>query len=292
MRILEFFSGLGGWRCALGPGHEVAAAYDISPAANATYALNHGTRPLARELATVPAAQLLAHRADTWLLSPPCQPFCRMGNHQGLEDRRSHAFLNLMEILRVQPPRHLGLGNVEGFLGSDAHGLLCERLAETGLKWLELRACPTAFGVPNQRPRVFVVASTGPLAKRALPALPPAPLAAFLDTAEDAALYLDDAALAKHGPGLDLVRPEDRRSTCFIGGYGQRFVASGSFLQTPRGVRRFSPTEVSRLLGLPEGFRFPPQVPLEKQFKLLGNGLSIPVARWVLDALAGTPGQS
>jgi site-specific DNA-cytosine methylase len=190
-----------------------------------------------------------------------------------------------MDILRMQPPRHLVLENVEGFLGSDAHALLCARIADAGMERLELRLCPTAFGVPNQRPRVFIVASRAPLAERALPGLPPAPLAAFLDAEEDAALYLDAAALAKHGPGLDLVRPDDRRSTCFIGGYGQRFVASGSFLQTERGVRRFSPGEIGRLMGLPVGFRFPPEVPLEQRYKLLGNGLSIPVARWVLGCL-------
>jgi site-specific DNA-cytosine methylase len=210
-----------------------------------------------------------------------------MGNRQGLMDRRSRAFLRLMDLFRAAPPRHLVLENVEGFLGSDAHGLLCERLAEAGMRWLELRVCPTAFGIPNQRPRVFVAASTAPLAEPALPARPTAPLAAYLDAAEDPALYLDDATLARHGPGLDLVDPEDRRSTCFIGGYGQRFVASGSFLRTPRGVRRFSPAEVGRLLGLPDGFRFPSEVSLEKRYKLLGNGLSIPVARWVLGCLDG-----
>jgi site-specific DNA-cytosine methylase len=96
MRVLELFSGLGGWRCALGDRGGVVAAYDVSEAANATYALNHGEVPEARELATVPLAELAATGADTWLMSPPCQPFCRMGNHQGLEDRRSLAFLHLM----------------------------------------------------------------------------------------------------------------------------------------------------------------------------------------------------
>ena len=78
---------------------------------------------------------------------------------------------------------------------------------------------------------------------------------------------------------------DDTRSACFIGGYGRRFVGSGSFLKTERGVRRFSPAEVARLLGLPEGFRFPEALPLEARYRLLGNGLSIPVAAWVLDHL-------
>ena len=287
MRALELFSGLGGWRLALGGRGEVAAAYDVNEAANATYTLNHGESPKASELATIPASELASHRADTWLLSPPCQPFCRMGNHQGLDDRRSRAFRHLMDLFPELPPDGLVLENVGGFLGSDAHALLAERLRVHGLHRLDLAACPSRFGLPNQRPRVFVVASRRPLEARPLPDLPLRRIAEFLDDVEDERLYLPEPILARHRHGLDLVAAEDRRSTCFIGGYGQRYVASGSFLRTTRGVRRFSTAEVARLLGLPEGFRFPAHVPLEARYKLLGNGLSIPVAAWALSHLDG-----
>jgi site-specific DNA-cytosine methylase len=52
-RVLELFSGLGGWSYALGGRGTVVAAYDVSPVANAAYQLNHGRAPLARELARV-----------------------------------------------------------------------------------------------------------------------------------------------------------------------------------------------------------------------------------------------
>lgn len=287
MRVLELFSGLGGWRIALGNRGTVAAAYDVNEAANATYALNHGDPPKARELATIPVRDLVAHGADTWLLSPPCQPFCRMGNHGGLDDRRSRAFRHLMDLFPQLLPERLVLENVGGFVGSDAHTLLSEQLRAHGLHRLDLEACPGRFGMPNQRPRVFVVASRKPLKPRPLPDCPSRRIAEFLDPVEDEALYLSEATLARHRHGMDFVTADDRRSTCFIGGYGQRYVASGSFLRTAKGVRRFSPSEVARLLGLPEGFRFPAQVPLEARYKLLGNGLSIPVAVWALSHLDG-----
>lgn len=286
MRAVEFFSGIGGWRLALGSWGRVVAALDVNEAANATYALNHGEAPLPRELATWPASGLAALKADTWLLSPPCQPFCRMGQHRDLEDPRSRAFLHLMDLFDAAPPERLALENVPGFLGSQAHRLLVDRFRKHGLRHLDLEACPRRFGLPNQRPRVFVVASRGVLTLRPLPDLPPAPLGDFLDPVEDGSLYLSPALLARHVHGMDLVEAQDRRSTCFIGGYGRRFVASGSFLRTPRGVRRFSPSEVARLHGLPEGFRFPAEVPLEARYKLLGNGLSLPVAVWALGHLA------
>ena len=285
MRVLELFSGLGGWRFALGNRGVVVAAYDVSEAANATYALNHGDRPRTRELATIPTTDLVAHGAETWVLSPPCQPYCRMGAQRGLEDRRSQAFLHLMDVLAEAPPRHLVLENVDGFQGSSAHDLLLQRLGQHGFQVVAQHLCPSRFGLPNQRPRFFLVASRQALRTPALPRCEPAPVAAYLDATEIPALYLSEAVLARHKQGLDLVTPDDRRTACFIGGYGRRLVGSGSFLRTPRGIRRFSPEEVARLLGLPGDFRFPEGLPLAARYKLLGNGLSIPVAAWVLSHL-------
>jgi DNA (cytosine-5)-methyltransferase 1/tRNA (cytosine38-C5)-methyltransferase len=284
-RVLELFSGLGGWAYALGGRGQVVAALDISPHANATYRLNHGRSPLAREIAHLPAGAIQAQGADTWLLSPPCQPFCRMGTGQGLADRRSAAFLHLLDLLPEAPPERLALENVPGFLGSPAHELLDARLRALGFHLQAHRLCPTRFGIPNQRPRAFLLASRRPLPDREPPCLAPGPLAPYLDPREDPALYLDPAILGRHLPGLDLVTAESRRSACFIGGYGQRYVGSGSFLRTERGIRRFSPGEVARLLGLPAEFQFPDDLGLEQRYRLLGNGLSLPVARWVVERL-------
>jgi DNA (cytosine-5)-methyltransferase 1/tRNA (cytosine38-C5)-methyltransferase len=286
LRVLELFSGLGGWRYALGALGEVVAAYDIHPGANATYALNHGHRPLDRNLATLPLTALAEHRADTWMMSPPCQPFCRMGNRSDLQDPRSAPFLRLMEVLDAAPPDHLVLENVLGFFNTRAHDLLLEKLERHGFHRLEHAVCSSRFGLPNLRPRAYLVASRRPLRTLALPDLPAPVLAGFLDAEEDETLYLGEEQL-RHIPGLDLVRPEDSRSSCFIGGYGQRFLGSGSFLVTPRGIRRFSPREMARLLGYPSSFRFPDGLSLMQRYKLLGNGLSLPVARWVVGHLAG-----
>lgn len=286
LKVLEFFAGIGGWRYALGDSGTVTAAFDISPAANATYRLNHGDLPHARELATISADKIQAFDADTWLMSPPCQPFCRMGNKQGLEDLRSRAFLRLMELFELAPPKHLVLENVEGFLGSDAHDLLAVTLQRCGFQRQDYRLCPTQFGIPNQRPRVFILASRQPFPRCPPPSIPPRHLEEFLDGNEDPSLYLEPGILVKHKPGLDLVRAQDRRTACFIGGYGQRYVGSGSFLITERGIRRFSTGEVARLLGLPTSFRFPEDLSQEKRYKLLGNGLSIPVAAWVVGQLS------
>jgi len=322
-RAIEFFSGVGGWRYALGgmgdtsykfpitsykmktlPScgfasniyrtsnmnevmGEVLAAYDISEVANAVYLHNFGDSPIVRELATVNPQEIMSLGANTWLMSPPCQPFCRMGEAGGLEDVRSAAFLRLMDLLTEIWPKHFVLENVEGFLESDAFSLLERKLAEAGLKWRSFVLCPTQFGIPNRRTRVYVVASVNGVLDGTPPSIEPIALSNYLDPYADGdeSLYLTDEETARHGPGLDIVGQESKRSACFIGGYGKRFVGSGSFLKTPKGIRRFSPMEISRLMGYPPSFGFPPNVPLVKQYKLLGNGLNIEVARWVVAQL-------
>jgi DNA (cytosine-5)-methyltransferase 1/tRNA (cytosine38-C5)-methyltransferase len=263
----------------------VAAAYDISPAANAAYALNHGEASIARELATIPSEELAAHEADTWLMSPPCQPYCRMGLKKDLQDRRSQAFLRLLPLLGLPPMQRLALENVEGFAGSAAHALLLDRLAREHFHCREFQLCPSRFGIPNQRPRLFLLASRRPLAALDSPSVDPVPVGGFLDQDELPELYLDPGLLARHYPGLDIVTADSRRTACFIGGYGRRFVGSGSFLRTKCGIRRFSPNEVARLMHFPGDLKFPENLDLESRYKLLGNSLNVTVARWALGAI-------
>jgi site-specific DNA-cytosine methylase len=288
IKSIEFFSGLGGWRYALEEPGQVISAYDISDIANRAYLHNFGVEPHALELASVPASVIEKSGANTWLMSPPCQPYCKMGKGLDLEDPRSAAFRHLINLIPLAGPKRIILENVEGFLVSNAFALLSERLKSTGMKWCCISLCPTQFGIPNRRPRVYVVADTDEPRLEKPPFVKPCLIAEYLDATEDVSLYLSTETLARHGSGMDMVTKDSCCSACFIGGYGKRFVGSGSFLKTSKGVRRFSPKEISRLLGYPSEFSFPSGIPLNKQYKLLGNGLNLVVARWVVNQVCQT----
>ena len=79
---------------------------------------------------------------------------------------------------------------------------------------------------------------------------------------------------------------------CFTSSYGGSVVRSGSYLATPRGVRRFSPTEILRLLCFPADYRLPDDLTLRKAWQLVGNSLSVAAVRHVLSAIPelGEPG--
>lgn len=55
--------------------------------------------------------------ADVWTMSPPCQPYTRVGLQQGSQDARSRSFLYLLDVLKqmVYRPRYILVENVKGF---------------------------------------------------------------------------------------------------------------------------------------------------------------------------------
>ena len=104
---------------------------------------------------------------------------------------------------------------------------------------------------------------------------------------------------------FDIVRPSDRRSSCFTHSYGRFIRGTGSILYDDDSkidairllppeerefqenwmeqldatkLRYFSGDELARLFGFSEKFSFPPDTSLKQQWKLMGNSLNVRVA--------------
>ena len=92
MKYLEFYSGIGGHRCAINELtsrskstgccsclHETAptcvASFDVSTTANDTYHANfpNDKKTSQKPIETLSAKQLDAYNVDLWVLSPPCK---------------------------------------------------------------------------------------------------------------------------------------------------------------------------------------------------------------------------
>ena len=113
----------------------------------------------------------------------------------------------------------------------------------------------------------------------------PRSLAAYLDPEVDARFRVDPALLDRFRWAVDRVDPDDpvAVAACFTSGYGRSAIRCGSYLaRSGESVRRFTPTEIARLLGFPETFAFPPGVSTRQAWKLLGNSLSVPCVRQTL----------
>ncbi|NXT14361.1 TRDMT methyltransferase, partial [Prunella fulvescens] len=88
---------------------------------------------------------------DMILMSPPCQPFTRIGLQGDVSDPRTKSFLYILDIL----PRLCEGSNI--FLIPFRNELL-QTLATCGFKYQEFLLSPTCLGIPNSRLRYFLIA--------------------------------------------------------------------------------------------------------------------------------------
>ncbi|XP_061127244.1 tRNA (cytosine(38)-C(5))-methyltransferase-like isoform X3 [Syngnathus typhle] len=124
LRVLELYSGIGGMHYALkqsGISGQVVAAIDINTTANQVYRHNFPGTPLwNRTIEGILLDEFKNLQFDMILMSPPCQPFTRLGRQRGIADPRTKSFLYILNLLpRLSPlPRFILLENVKGFESS------------------------------------------------------------------------------------------------------------------------------------------------------------------------------
>jgi site-specific DNA-cytosine methylase len=292
VRVLELFCGIGGCAAALDRGDTVVAAVDQNRTALAVYAANfpHPVRPALVE--SIPDHAWQRWPADLWWMSPPCPPYTRRGLGRDLDDPRARSFLALLDRLGRERPAAVALENVAGFAGSRAHAALREALARGHYDVRETHLCPSELGLPNRRPRFYVVASREGLRDWPARTGPRHALRSLLDARPDPGLWCDPSLPARYPHALDIVDPDDPAAVtaCFTAAYGRSPVRSGSYVKTAAGLRRFSPAEILRLLGFPPSFHLPHDLPRRTAWSLVGNSVSVRAVRWVLTAVR-QPGQ-
>ncbi|KAM9552918.1 tRNA (cytosine(38)-C(5))-methyltransferase [Salvelinus alpinus] len=168
LRVLELYSGIGGMHYALtesGVAAKVVAAVDVNTTANEIYKHNFPNTPLLPktiEGMTLDDFNKLAF--DMILMSPPCQPFTRIGLQGDISDPRTKSFLYILDLLPrlIKLPRFILLENVKGFETSSARDSLVKTLKECGFNYQELMVSPTCLGMPNSRLRYFLIAKAPP----------------------------------------------------------------------------------------------------------------------------------
>ncbi|ORZ32655.1 S-adenosyl-L-methionine-dependent methyltransferase [Catenaria anguillulae PL171] len=259
LRVLEFYSGIGGMHYALkdaGIDAQIVAAFEVFDVANSVYNHNFGKGIVKQGLLeahkpadfakTMPiCGPCLNHLAD--LQSPPCQPYTRQlsANQLGASDPRSKSFLYLLDVLRSLPaasrPRYLLVENVKGFDESLPATCSCARLL-TSVWRAQLAVAVLSCGQAGCRVQVAeVTAAEFPEAKATAieeekeeqesGKNQARPLTEYLEPAKDDPQAWKDAVVWKRTPLFDIVTPSSRRSCCFTKNYTTYFEGTGSILQ-------------------------------------------------------------
>ncbi|NXD11892.1 TRDMT methyltransferase, partial [Nothocercus nigrocapillus] len=144
---------------------EVVAAVDVNTLANEVYKHNFPSTPLwAKTIEGITMKEFDRLSFDMILMSPPCQPFTRIGLQGDVSDPRTKSFLYILDILpRLQKlPKYILLENVKGFESSAARNELLQTLETCGFKYQEFLLSPTSLGIPNSRLRYFLIAKLHP----------------------------------------------------------------------------------------------------------------------------------
>ncbi len=168
IRFVDLFAGIGGIRKGFEASlarHGIAGkcvfSSEIDKYAQETYRLNFGETPYG-DIRTVDS--LPVH--DVLLAGFPCQAFSYAGKQKGFADTRGTLFFEIERLLRNarQKPSVLLLENVRGFLSHDkgrTFETVKARLEQLGYGVKVHLLNSSNFGVPQNRVRVYIIATLG-----------------------------------------------------------------------------------------------------------------------------------
>jgi DNA (cytosine-5)-methyltransferase 1 len=285
VKVAGLFAGVGGIELGLGSPFEALVLCEIEPRAQEVLAERFPGVPLWDDITTLPSLP-----ADTELVTAgfPCQDLSQAGRTAGIGGSRSGLVSHLFRLLQ-QAGGSLSwilIENVRNMLvldGGRAMAYLVEELERLGYAWAYRLVDTRAFGLPQRRQRVLLLASRTE---------DPRPLIFGQDAGEpEASRYRDDAfgfywteGLRGLGWARDATPTLKGGSTIGIPSPPGVWIpdAEGeSGIVTPR------IGDAERLQGFPAGWTASVSGPRADgaRWKMVGNAVSVPVARWVGERL-------
>ena len=289
LNVAGLFAGIGGIELGLRrAGHHSSLLCEIDPGANAVLRERFPDAVLAddvREIKSIGKVDLLA-------AGFPCQDLSQAGRTAGIDGRNSGLVGHVFRLLDAAPkgPRWLLLENVSFMLQLDrgrGMRLLVDELESRGFHWAYRVVDTQAFGLPQRRQRVILLASRTEDPREVLFVDDVGPAVTEFRPGMWCGFYWTEG-LRGLGWAVDAVPTLKGGSTIGIPSPPAIWDSSDNSFTTPdiRDAERLQGFEVDwtapalGVSGVRRGHRW----------KLVGNAVSVPVAQWVGDRLA-SPGR-
>ena len=191
----------------------------------------------------------------------PCQPFSQAGLKKGFEDTRGTLFFDIARIIKKKKPKAVFLENVRGLRNHDGgktFEVICNTMEQVGYKFHTQIIKASDYGVPQNRPRLFMVGIRKDL-KDTFSFPEPIELTKTMSDIFDGKKCNREIGftLRVGGRGSNI---NDRRNW-------DSYLVDGE-------VVRIGPKEGKRLQGFPDSFEFP--VCESQAMKQLGNSVAVP----------------
>ncbi len=314
--FIDLFAGIGGFHEALSNlGALCVFASELDESARKTYRLNHGrTSPeifeddvyFNKDITSITqgvegdkkSAKLQKYirehipKFDLLCAGFPCQPFSQAGHKRGFEDERGNLFFDIEKILYARKPAAVFLENVrhlQSHKGPDGKSTIEEiktRLSDAGYgDVLVYPVRASEHGLPQHRPRVFIIGFHDDFAEAREQFKPPPARKTFDRTLGDilgGTVYMPDGK-TERTIGFTL-RVGGKQSPIDDRRNWDGYLVQLRGKQTPS-VIRLTPEQGLAMQGFPTGkglpedvraFKFPDDVSYADRMKQLGNSVAVP----------------
>ncbi len=285
MLVSGLFAGIGGFESGFRrAGHSTILLCENDP--YAVTVLKHRF-PSVRLHEDVADLEALPENTDVVAAGFPCQNLSMAGDKAGIRGRESSIVDHIFRLLDKRPVPWVVIENVY-FMLHLAQGAAMEfilgHLEERGYRWAYRVVDSRAFGLPQRRRRVFIVAA---------------------QSEDPRSIILSDDAPRGAWPVPDLVRPigfywtEGRTGSGLTGDAIPPLKAGSSLgipcppaVLLPNGRVVTPPIEaVERFQGFPPRWSSPLRGrAARRRWRLLGNAVSVPIATWIGSRLS-EPGE-
>jgi len=305
LRVFEGFTGYGGAHHALkkaGIPCKVVGYSDIDPNACTIYEANFPGVQAFGNITQVQNKDI--PQFDLFTGGFPCQPFSSAGRGQGELDTRGTLFHEILRFCRHIKPKYILLENVRGFLFQRHRPTflkIIQELESIGYNVRHSLLNTTDYGIPQNRERVWIFATTCPLPETwtidPLGKKDPPPLSDYLDEVVPSKYYLSQEQIAhlewKHSLTcvteeplcLDIYNKKIRYDRISIT-ITEPHHNSLRIIEPPRDgkkiVRKITPVEAFRLMGFKDGSLDFAGLADTHLYKLAANGWDINIASLIM----------
>lgn len=280
--IVGLFAGIGGLERGLArAGHRPKALIEIDPSAHAVLARRYAGPTLHDDVCTY---LRLPESTEVVAAGFPCQDLSQAGRTVGIEGTRSGLVGEVFRLVQQHPVKWLVLENVPFMLQlgrGKALDVIMSALDELGYQWAYRVVDSRAFGVPQRRRRVLIVASRDEDPRTVLFADDAGTKPEPTRQADSYCGFYWTEGVRGLGWAVDAVPTLKGGSTVGVPSPPAIWLPNGDFV-TPD-IR-----DAERLQGFPADWTKPAERVGKRGFrwKLVGNAVTVPLAHWLGDRLA------
>jgi DNA (cytosine-5)-methyltransferase 1 len=281
--VTGLFAGVGGieegFRQA---GHESTMLCEFDPLARYVLGKHFSNTEITADVTKLKGLPL----CDVLVAGFPCQDLSQVGRRKGISGPNSGLIESVFSLLRqqVKPPRWVVLENVPFMLSLDrgrAIRTIADALEEMGYSWAYRTIDARAFGLPQRRRRVILIASKTHDPRSVLLGTDTEPPEASSRGVHACGFYWTEGNTGL-GWAIDSVPP--------LKGGSALHIPSPPAIWFPR--RRLIATpaieDAERLQGFTAGWTdLSEKDPLaaRKRWRMVGNAVSVPMAKWIAEQL-------